>query len=372
MNIVILFSDTGGGHRAASVAIRDAIAERRPDAQVKLVDGLVEGGPWPLNKAPGIYSWCMKHARFLWAFFFHLWNGPIRSRVMADLGYPGVARRLRRVLQSHNPDVLVSTHPLLTRTVSRCKKKLKKDVPFAIVVTDLVTGHWSWYDRGADRIFVPTPEAFEIVRKGGVDPNLLQMTGQPVHPRCKEAVPRRDEIRATRGWAETTVLLVGGGDGMGAIAKHARAINRAKLAIRLIVVCGRNDELRTELQQEDWSQPTEIHGFVDDLPELMAASDVLITKSGPGSIMEGCVAGLPILLYDYLPGQEVGNVRLVESLGIGHYVPKSNELLEALKTWVEDPHARAIAARASREYAIPDSADRIAKGILDLVGSESA
>lgn len=369
MNVLILDSQTGGGHRAASEAIAAALLERDSTLHVEIVDGLVLGGPWPLNRAPAIYSWCMRHARFLWAFVFHLWNGPIRAKVMADLGYPGTVRRLRRLLQSKNADIIVSTHPLLTRTVARVMRSFDKRIPFAIVVTDLVTGHWSWYDRGADRIFVPTPEAFDIVKKGGVDPSVLRMTGQAVHHKCALAVPRRDEIRSRRGFTEVVVLLVGGGEGMGAIAGHARAINEARLPIRLVVVCGRNEKLRAELDALPKNQPTEILGFVHDLHELMAASDILVTKSGPGSIMEGCVAALPILLYDYLPGQEVGNVRLVESLRIGHYVPKPVDLVAALRRWIEDPTLRADAAAASRKYAIPDSADRIAAGVLELLAA---
>jgi 1,2-diacylglycerol 3-beta-galactosyltransferase len=367
VKVLILDSQTGVGHRAASDAIKAALLLREPNLEIEIVDGLVLGGPWPLNRAPAIYSWCMRYARWAWAFVFHLWNGPFRAKVMADLGYPGTVRRLRKLLQSKPADIMVSTHPLLTRTVARVMRGLPPKVPFAIVVTDLVTGHWSWYDRGADRIFVPTPEAFDIVRKGGVDPLVLRMTGQAVHPRCGQAVPERDAIRTRHHWTETVVLIVGGGEGMGAIYDHAAAINEARLDIRLVVVCGRNEKQRTKLEAIPVNQPTEILGFVNNLHELMAAADILVTKSGPGSIMEGCVAGLPILLYDYLPGQEVGNVRLVEARGIGHYVPKPKEVVAALKNWLDNPESMAAAALASREYAIPDSADRIATGILELL-----
>ena len=147
---------------------------------------------------------------------------------------------------------------------------------------------------------------------------------------------------------------------------NSKAIDAAKLGIRLVVVCGRNEKLRVGLETHEWSGATEIHGFVTNLDELMAAADVLVSKSGPGSIMEGCVAGLPILLYDYLPGQEVGNVRLVEDRGIGHYEPKPANLVSRLRKWVANPDTRARAAVASRAYAIPDSATRIARGVLEL------
>src|SRR5262245_35244266 len=98
MRVVILFSDTGGGHRAAARAVEAAIREIDPSVEVELVDGLVRGGAWPLNRAPALYAWWMRHARWAWAFFFHLWNGPLRARLMADLGYPFTKGRLRRML----------------------------------------------------------------------------------------------------------------------------------------------------------------------------------------------------------------------------------------------------------------------------------
>ena len=370
MKVLILFSDTGGGHRAASVAIIAAMKDIRPDVEVVMRDGLVDGGPFPLNRSPAIYAWAMKWCRWMWAFVFHLWNGPWRAKVMCDLGYPATAGKLRRVIAGEDADVVVSTHPLLTRSVVRCLRRIEKNTgkrpPFGIIVTDLVTGHWSWYDANADRIFVPTPEAFDRVEEGGIDPDKLLMTGQAVHPKCGRAAERRDELRASFGWDEVVVLVVGGGDGMGALEENSKAIDAAKLGIRLVVVCGRNEKLRAGLETHEWSGATAIHGFVTNLDELMAAADVLVWKSGPGSIMEGCVAGLPILLYDYLPGQEVGNVRLVEDRGIGHYEPKPANLVSRLRKWVANPDTRARAAVASRAYAIPDSATRIARRVLEL------
>ena len=131
---------------------------------------------------------------------------------------------------------------------------------------------------------------------------------------------------------------------MGAIAEHAAAFDDARLGVRLVIVCGRNARLKETLEARDWSGETEVHGFVSNLHEMMAAADVLVSKSGPGSIMEGCVAGLPILLYDYLPGQELGNVQLVEERGIGHYERRPANLVARLRTWIEEPQTRLAAA----------------------------
>jgi 1,2-diacylglycerol 3-beta-galactosyltransferase len=286
---------------------------------------------------------------------------------MADLGYPATARRLKALVRSLPADLVVSTHPLLTRSLSKALNACDPRPPFAIVVTDLVTGHWSWYERSADRIFVPTDAARDhVLSEADYSPEQVVVTGQPVHPRCAAAAGRREELRQRFGWSETVILLVGGGEGMGGLAERARAIDDAGLAARLVVVCGRNTALRTELDAQSWTMPVEIFGFVENLPELMAAADILVTKGGPGSIMEGCVASLPLLIYDYLPGQELGNIRLVEDAGAGHYVPGISGLITALQRWIEDPAAREQAACCSRALAVPDSAERLARELLDL------
>ena len=140
----------------------------------------------------------------------------------------------------------------------------------------------------------------------------------------------------------------------------------AGLSARLVVVCGRNEKLRAELAAERWPLPVDVLGFVDNLHELMAAADVLVTKAGPGSVIEGCLSGLPILIYDYLPGQEVGNVELIERTGAGRYVPKNADLVDAVRQMIADPAARAAAGAKARTLAVPDSARRAAMAILGL------
>jgi 1,2-diacylglycerol 3-beta-galactosyltransferase len=106
-----------------------------------------------------------------------------------------------------------------------------------------------------------------------------------------------------------------------------------------------------------------VFGFVNNVPELMGAADVLVTKAGPGTICEAFIAGLPIVLYDAVPGQEEGNVDYVVETGAGAWCPTPRLVVNQLKEWIMRPPALEWARRASISLARPNSAIDIAKAV---------
>ena len=96
---------------------------------------------------------------------------------------------------------------------------------------------------------------------------------------------------------------------------------------------GRNATLQAELAAIHWEIPAHIYGFVDNMPELMHAADLLVTKAGPGTISEALIAGLPMILADFIPGQETGNVQFVEENGVGRYVPDAEAIADLVQEW---------------------------------------
>lgn len=369
MRVLLLISDTGGGHRAAAVAIEAALKRLDPAAEIITRDALVETSTWPLSCSPQIYTFAMRNLRWLWAFVWYLTNGQRRARFMADVFWPVMRRRMLDLVTKDRPDLIVSLHPFMTRAVSRAIRASGKPVPFGIVVTDLVTGHASWYDKDADWISVPTEEARLHAVAFGVPSERLAVMGQPLHPRAMDLHRDRETLREAFGWKMPVVLCVGGGDGMGALGAHVRAMARAAIPARLVVVCGRNIKLQNELQAETFPIPVEIHGFVTNLPEMMSAADVLVTKGGPGSIVEGCLAGLPMVIYDYIPGQEYGNMLYVRDNGLGSYVPDAKATPSAVRYWLEQHELRREVGEKAKRGVAADSSMRIAAGLIDLVNA---
>ncbi|MDZ4766184.1 MAG: glycosyltransferase [Chloroflexota bacterium] len=367
--VLFLMSDTGGGHRAAAEAIQESLVRRYPnDVDVALVDVFRDYTPFPFRNFPELYPWLVNHGKSSWGASFKLTNTRQRAKILTSTMYMTAESGLKQMLRDHPADVVVSVHSLLTHIAMRAMLSLQKRPPFVVVVTDLVSTHYFWYDRRADRTLLPTQIAFERGLKAGLDPNKMRVTGLPVHPRFTDALTDKATARAALGWHPTlpTILLVGGGDGMGPVYKIARAIDERGLQCQLVIVCGRNATLKAQADTALWNQPTHIYGFVSDMPRLMAGSDVIATKAGPATISEACIAGLPMLLYDAIPGQEEGNVDFVIENNAGVYITQPRAAAETVEAWLSEgeTYLRWRSANA-RRAARPDAAWQIADELWD-------
>jgi 1,2-diacylglycerol 3-beta-galactosyltransferase len=172
--------------------------------------------------------------------------------------------------------------------------------------------------------------------------------------------------------ASGSALIVGGGDGMGPLAKTARAIDESGLRLGMAIVCGRNEKLQADLIAHAWENPTFIYGFTNDMPDLMRAADIIVTKAGPGTITEALNAGLPVVLYSKIAGQEDGNVDFVVSEGAGVWAPKPQYVVRALTRWLSRPEEKRAAIEAARRAARPDAARRIAHLLVERLRAREA
>lgn len=368
--VLILMSDTGGGHRAAAEAIQAALIERHgANVEVTLVDVFKDYTAFPFNRFPQMYPAVIRRGRLSWALGYRWTDTRAQARiVMASVGRI-VQRALPRLYAEHPADVVVSVHPLLTSPALAVLRRMPGHVPFLTMVTDLVTAHTFWYDRKADRILVPTDLAYKKALRIRTDPAKLRVTGLPIHPKFISGLMSKAEAREKLGWdAELpAVLLIGGGEGMGPLWKIANRVNQLGLRCQFAIVAGRNKQLKARLDSVTWNQPTHVYGFVNNMPELMAASDLLITKAGPATIMEACTAGLPMILSDAIPGQETGNVRYIQMNQAGLFARGSRRIARAVKHWIEGgSDLLAERARNAARLAQPDAVWQVADEIWEL------
>lgn len=333
--ILILMSDTGGGHRASAQAIDQALQEQYPGkVDVNIMDIWTDHAGWPYNKFVPVYRFLAKHP-MLWRGFYLYGMFPPTKFFTELASQRNSYKSFERAIVSADPDFVLSVHPLcqlmplsIVRTMNKKRPASKPPIPFVTVVTDLGGAHSTWFDKRVDACFVPSEAVRRIALRNGIPAEKLIMKGLPIRPSFWKPSQPKEEVRKALNLSlgMKTVMLMGGGDGVGGIGpialQVARKLQKLDIPSQLIVICGHNkviaDQLRNKLQDTKLFQPV-VKGFVNNIDEYMTASDCLVTKAGPGTIAESMIRGLPLVLSSYLPGQEYGNVPYVVDGGFGIY-----------------------------------------------------
>ena len=371
--ILLLFSNTGGGHRSVAQALAEAFARQAPAAHVTLVDLLHDYTFFPINRASYSYRFLVQSARPLWRVIWWLGEDTRRLAWLMRLCMP-LVHPMRRCLRQQAPDLVISVHPLLNHIPLRLLRKGGSRAPFVTVVTDWANASLAWFCPHVDLCIVPSEAAAQRARSAGLPSERVRVVGMPVSARFRPvgSVEKRQLRRQLNlDPQQPTVLLVGGGVGIGPLEEIARAVTAA-LAMegrgQLVIICGHNERLRRRLSEQRWKIPTTVRGFVTDMPDWMGAADLIITKAGPSTIAEALAIGLPILLSGFIPGQEEGNVPFVVEHGAGVYVEEPAEIARLVAEWLR-PGNPALAEMAARAKALgrPAAADQVVEEVLRLL-----
>ena len=373
---LFLISDTGGGHRSAANAITAALDEiKEPFAFEHRIEDVAAHCAFPITQLGLGYSMALRYAPPVYGALYYATNGRRRYRALVRFCEPLYRERLRDLFLAYNPDVIVSVHPLLNHAALRARADAgMQHVPIVTVITDLGKVHESWLMPDADAVVVPAREVYERALSRGISPNRLRLLGQPIHPKFDDVVGTKEELRKQLGLPEDRliVMLMAGGEGGGKLLPTTLALAKARLPIHLLVVCGRNEPLREKLDEMSRTLPTPmtVLGFTDKIPEYFRAVDLLVTKAGPGSLAEANAAQLPVVVYDYVPGQERGNVEFVRHNGLGAVaIHGAAEVVRAVRSMIKTPH-RLDEIRRNQEIVAPKrSSRRIAALIAQIANT---
>ena len=398
--ILFLISDTGGGHRASANALKEMIEDLRPGngVDMEIVDIWTQHGAWPHNNMASDYARLARLCGsplfgFLWRNFYRLlfFASPFFEHGWALETRLRCGGKFRKCIESYDPDLVVSLHPLtqhLPLTVlDRMGKKRghkRRTVPFATVVTDLGSAHPAWFHHRVDACFVPTEGLERHAVRRGVAAKKIKVHGLPVRRAFWQASavgrgagtagPKADKYAAVGlRHGLKTVLVVGGGDGAGGLAGIVGALaselgSACPGKCQIIALCGKNAQLRQSLLGKAWEGVSvEVRGFTSRISDYMECADTIVTKAGPGTIAEATIRGLPIMLSSHLPGQEAGNVPFVVDGGFGEYSRSPKKLASTVAGWVRDDALRERMRESAQAAAHPDATQRIAEDLLSML-----
>jgi len=363
-NVLILTAGFGDGHNAAARNLCDALEQVSPGAEVTVAD-LYERSYKRLNKlARQAYHGAVRYTPGLWAGIFKLVDkAPWLTGGSHRLGR--LRQTLAELLETIKPDCVVSTYP----TYAHLLRMLFQDhceMPFRLItiVTDARSINSVWYRHPSDLYIVCDVRTGEVLQKGGVPADRIRAMGFPVSPRF--ALPGSDAPRPPKAGQPFRVLyVINTGK-----KKIGKGIDRLLdiPEVELTVTVGRHSELKEKLARRDLRYGRRLHvlGWTNQMPELMMRSHLVIGKAGGAAVQEALAARCPMLINQIIPGQEEGNARLIEELGVGAIAEKNKEMARWVRRVIQNDGAlwrdwRERIEKASR----PDASLRIAELVLE-------
>jgi 1,2-diacylglycerol 3-beta-galactosyltransferase len=364
--ILFAISDTGAGHRSAAVALDAALEQIAGlDTERQIVDLLARSGFPLVQDAPDLWDNVSRWLP-LYDLLFRLTDGRRRIDLLTRLVYLRARRNVLHVLEEARPDLVVSTHPLANRLISNARRTARLGFRFVTVVTELATLHAAWGDPDAELCLVPTDEGYDRLRRRGMPEQTMVRTGFPIHPKFAAYRATQREARARLGIDREpfTVLITGGGVGAGMLRELVLALDGAYPEQQFLVVTGKNAALRQELLALGLRPGVRVFGFVDNMEELMAASDIIVTKAGPGTLMEALAMQRPVIVTEAVGIQERGNIDYVVDRKLGAFCPTIDRIVPAVAELMNPATYAATSRRL--ENAVPrDGATQIARMLLE-------
>lgn len=366
LRIMLLMAKTGGGHGAVADAIAQTLKQLYGDAvEPRVADGLRDFAPFPFVLIETTYPLQVKLGGDGYGMAWRALNDAVRAKRLMKSTWPFVRSAVLDIV-AQPVDAIVAVHPLFVYPCLWAMHRTGRRLPFITMVSDLIVVHALWCDPETDSMLVPTTTSRGYAIQHGVPAQKIRVTGLPIRPQFAEPIEPRPAARARLGLQadKRAVLLMGGGDGLGNLGEIVRAIGFSGLDVQMIVVAGRNEKLRKQFAETEWPIPTRIYGFTPEIPALMNAADVLISKAGPTTVAEALARELPTILSGFIPTQEEKNVTYLVDAGAGVLAEEPDRIVGVLRSWLSDdgqPLARmsAAARAAARPRAAFDAAEAI-------------
>jgi UDP-N-acetylglucosamine:LPS N-acetylglucosamine transferase len=362
--VLILTADAGFGHRAAANAVAEALGERYgEDCSVVIVNPLQEPrASRVLRLAQDDYDRMIRESPGLYRLGYEASDSAFPVSIAEQALIAMLYATMRDIVEAHQPDAIVSTYPLYQAPLAALFALAGRYTPLLVVVTDLVSVHSLWFNDDVDRCLVPTQVVFEKALENRLVPECIEITGLPVSPALAREVDKA-ALRSRLGFAGDRILaLMAGSKRVTKLEPVVDVLDHCGWPLEFALVAGGDKDLEQRWSVRAWHQPAHVYDYVDDMPSLMLAADLIVCKAGGLIVSEALAAGLPLLLVQALPGQEVGNAAYVIEGDAGVLAADPLEALITVCHWLENG-GKGLAERAARARALgrPQASFRVAE-----------
>jgi processive 1,2-diacylglycerol beta-glucosyltransferase len=361
--ILILSASFGGGHRSAAEALhRYLTAHYRREIEVAVIDFFEEFAPSLNLLGKFAYSQSVQFFPELYGTFFDLTNKMPTNPVVHELAQVGYAKATA-FIDAWHPDAVISTYPVAGGVVSDIKTS--RHLVSATVVTDFGV-HRQWLHPATDLFFVASREVGQDIAERGVPWERIVVSGIPIHERFSEPLDQHAS-RAELGLESRFTVMLTSTAGTPSDLKDITT-QLVSSGIQVVAVTGNNKRLRRRLQSVQKKQPlAHVLGYVREMNHVMRASDVLVGKAGGLTVSEALAMGLPLIIYNPVPGQEIYNVDFLVNYGAGLYARDEDDVVEKVRFLSTNPRRLAQVAENADMLGKPAAARAVCERVLAAV-----
>lgn len=378
--ILIISSDTGGGHRSAAQTLSDGLQKfwRGESIAVRILKA-VEESHGITNKLVNLYNWILRNRQHWMKYFFWIVNKfqPERSKFFLDKCIVFCKEQFEKWF----PHIIVSVHPMTQHVFARILRELNllDKIPLVTVVTDPCYGFWKgWACDEVSLYLVANDEAKRQLVDYGISPEKITISGMPINPKFSP-VDESDARDARRAFGldegKFTVFVNAGYVGGGNIPQIFRELIAGELDVQAIFLAGRNDALKKEAEElvKTAKFPVKVIGYSDEVEKIMQSANIMVSKLGGLTTFEALSCRLPIIADITTPPmpQEAGIVNMISKRGAGVLLKKTSDIVPMIQTLLSDSDKYAEMRDATIKLASPGSTKKIVEEITALLPAEN-
>lgn len=370
LRVLVFSASFGNGHLRAAEAVIEGIQIKEPSAKIMHWDFGAFLNMRINTIIKDFYSGLLKRAPKLWGRFYYK-TGKIQPQSISQRLLNQIGRsHFLNYIQQFEPDIIICTYPTVSSILAQLRVEQILHVPLITVITDY-TVHSHWVHPGVDCYIVACAKVKESLVSWGIQARNIQVTGIPVSPRFdrrEDRLSTAEKLGLTPGLP--TFLFMGGTYGiLGSTKRICKMLADSQVPVQCIVVCGHDEKLYHSLDEviAQARNPLVRFKFVHNVEELMAVSDLIITKAGGLTVSEALTKHLPLIIFKPIPGQEEENAQYVQRLGAGCIAENEDELARVLSHLLQHPEdIKTMRSKAATALA-GHSTERAVEEMLQLV-----
>lgn len=366
--IILMYISEISGHHSATLAIEKALLSLDPHCEIMNINALNYTNPISEKVVNRIYMSVIKMTPRIWDYLYD--NPSIVKKIesIKETIHKFNSPKLKRLFDRFKPDAVLCTQAFPCGMVADYKKTYNSDIPLIAVLTDYIPHSYWVYDK-VNYYITPSEEVSQRLIKKGVPANKIKSYGIPFDQKFNQPFDKNTICQKLKLNPDIpTLLIMGGGQGLGPIKTIIKSLDKLKREIQEVIVTGTNKKLYRSLKRKSkkFRKKVLVFGYVNNIEELMAISNFIITKPGGVTTAEVLAKNIPMIIVKPIPGQEANNAEYLTGKNAAIRVEEPKSINSFIEDLIANPVKIKNMCLSARQISKPNASLDIAKLILQL------